>query len=186
MPRELLNRLLEQSFDSLSKEEKLNFIERLFRKLPAPAQQEFLLELSRHIWSNEPRPRGFQPGGRSSEPDGPFYRRGSVPMAFCLDYMRSYETAAPTDAPSPARLFAALADGNRLKIVKLLATGEKSVDEILKTIGLSQSTVSHHLRILKEAGLVEMEKRGRNSVYALTQPLDPDPPPASESDPLQT
>jgi ArsR family transcriptional regulator len=63
-----------------------------------------------------------------------------------------------------ARGFAALADPARLRILSLLASapaGEVCVCELVEPIGKSQPTVSHHLRILGEAGLVTGDKRGR-------------------------
>jgi ArsR family transcriptional regulator len=64
----------------------------------------------------------------------------------------------------------ALADRHRLRIVNLLlSAGDEAVCvcEIQPTLGLSQGTVSHHLKQLVEAGLVEREKRGTYSYYGL-------------------
>lgn len=72
---------------------------------------------------------------------------------------------------TPARVFSALADETRLKIIKLLSEGEKSVDELVQALGIAQSTTSHHLRVLKEARLIKGDKRGRSIYYSLTQPL---------------
>jgi DNA-binding transcriptional ArsR family regulator len=53
----------------------------------------------------------------------------------------------------------ALADESRIRILKLLENGELCVCQIIAVIGLSQSTVSKHLAILKSAGLVEDRKK---------------------------
>jgi ArsR family transcriptional regulator len=65
------------------------------------------------------------------------------------------------------KIFKALADKNRLRIINML--GEKSlcVCEITEVLHLSQSTVSGHLKVLKDAGLVEDEKNGLWVEYRL-------------------
>ncbi len=74
-------------------------------------------------------------------------------------------TAAPLDeveAGELARVLAALADPVRLRLVSLVATrGEVCSCELEEPLGKSQSTVSHHTRILAEAGLLVGERRGR-------------------------
>jgi ArsR family transcriptional regulator len=75
--------------------------------------------------------------------------------------------AAPldeADAAELARAFAALGDPARLRILSLLASapdGEICVCDLVEPVGRSQPTVSHHLKILSEAGLIEGDKRGR-------------------------
>jgi len=59
-----------------------------------------------------------------------------------------------------------------VKIVKLLAKGEFTVDELVEFLGEPQSTTSHHLRVLKEANLIWGEKRGRNIYYSLVMPAE--------------
>jgi ArsR family transcriptional regulator len=68
-----------------------------------------------------------------------------------------------------ARLFRALSDATRLELVGLLAAQKKElcVCELEAHFDLSQSTVSHHLRILREAGIVSSERRGTWVYYAL-------------------
>ena len=68
------------------------------------------------------------------------------------------------DANELARAFAALGDPARLRILSLLASaaeGEVCVCDLVDPIGRSQPTVSHHLKVLSEAGLIEGDKRGR-------------------------
>ena len=61
----------------------------------------------------------------------------------------------------------ALADENRVRILLFLRGGELCVCEIIKVLGLAPSTVSKHLSILHQAGLVEMRKEGRWIYYSL-------------------
>ncbi len=63
-----------------------------------------------------------------------------------------------------ARDFALLADPTRLRLLSLLASapaGEACVCELVEPLGRSQPTVSHHLKLLADAGLIVGEKRGR-------------------------
>ncbi|HET7488348.1 MAG TPA: metalloregulator ArsR/SmtB family transcription factor [Acidimicrobiales bacterium] len=71
---------------------------------------------------------------------------------------------AETRATALASDFAVLADPVRLRLLSLIASapdGEACVCELVEPLGRSQPTVSHHLKILAEAGLIEGEKRGR-------------------------
>jgi DNA-binding transcriptional ArsR family regulator len=63
--------------------------------------------------------------------------------------------------------FAALAEPNRYRIVELLRSGARSVNDIGERLDLSQPLVSKHLRVLKDAGLVDVEPRARQRVYEL-------------------
>ena len=67
-------------------------------------------------------------------------------------------------AATLARDFAVLADPVRLRLLSLIASvpaGEACVCELVEPLDRSQPTVSHHLKILAEAGLIAGEKRGR-------------------------
>lgn len=57
-------------------------------------------------------------------------------------------------------VFQTLGDANRLKIIEFLGEEERSVSEMVAATGLSQPLVSHHLRILREAGIVESQREG--------------------------
>ena len=63
--------------------------------------------------------------------------------------------------------FKALADANRLKIVGLLAGEPHNVEQLAAKLGLSSSTVSHHLARLSETGLVSARAQGYYSIYQL-------------------
>jgi len=68
--------------------------------------------------------------------------------------------------------FAALADPNRYRIVELLRSGPRAVNDIGERLDLNQPQVSKHLRVLKEAGLVAVEARAQQRLYELRpQPL---------------
>jgi arsenite methyltransferase len=78
-------------------------------------------------------------------------------------------TLSPREAAATAVLFRALAEAPRIRIVHLLATRADPVcvREFTNLLGLSQPTVSHHLRKLTEAGLVSREQDGKWAYYAL-------------------
>ena len=63
----------------------------------------------------------------------------------------------------------ALADDTRQKIMALCCCQELSVNDIVEATGVSQPTVSHHLKILKSAGLVYATRRGQQVIYSLNQ-----------------
>lgn len=74
------------------------------------------------------------------------------------------------DAERLAGVLKALADPARLRLLSLIQSapeGEASVSDLTAPLGLSQPTVSHHLRILTEAGLLERDKRGVWAYYSL-------------------
>jgi ArsR family transcriptional regulator len=90
------------------------------------------------------------------------------------------------DASDLARLLKALADPARLRLLSLIAAqpdGEACNCELIEPLGLSQPTVSHHLRVLHESGLLTRERRGQWVYYrlvperlaALRGALDPAP-----------
>ena len=64
-------------------------------------------------------------------------------------------------------IFSALADPTRLRIVAALASSELCVCDLAATVGLSQSAVSHQLRVLRDRGLVRSRKEGRRAFYRL-------------------
>lgn len=62
----------------------------------------------------------------------------------------------------------ALGDSNRLQIVQMLSNGEKCGCKLLEAFDITQPTLSHHMRILSECGLVETRKEGKWSHYSLS------------------
>ena len=81
--------------------------------------------------------------------------------------------AAPTlsteEAEATAELFKALGDPARVRIVNLLATnsGAVCICDLIEPVGLAQPTVSHHMKKLVDAGLVEREQRGKWAYFSL-------------------
>jgi ArsR family transcriptional regulator, arsenate/arsenite/antimonite-responsive transcriptional repressor len=73
------------------------------------------------------------------------------------------------EAVATAELFKALADPARVRIVNLLATSARPVCvcELIEPLGLAQPTVSHHLKRLLDAGLLEREQRGKWAYFSL-------------------
>jgi DNA-binding transcriptional ArsR family regulator len=68
--------------------------------------------------------------------------------------------------------FAALAEPNRFRIVELLRSGPRPVNDIGERLHLKQPQVSKHLRVLKEAGLVDVHPRAQQRLYELrAEPL---------------
>lgn len=63
--------------------------------------------------------------------------------------------------------FAALAEPNRFRIVELLRDGPRPVGDIGERLHLNQPQVSKHLRVLKEAGLVDVQARAQQRLYEL-------------------
>ena len=74
---------------------------------------------------------------------------------------------SPGAAADLAGTFKALADPTRVAIVNRLAAAECCVCDLTAAFDLSQPTVSHHLRILRDAGLVDAERRGTWAFYRL-------------------
>lgn len=69
-------------------------------------------------------------------------------------------------------VFAVIAEGTRRAILGSLRSGDKAVGELVDELSVSQPTVSKHLKVLREAGLVEMRAQGQKRFYSLnTEPL---------------
>jgi ArsR family transcriptional regulator len=79
-------------------------------------------------------------------------------------------TLSDEEAQATAALFAALADPARVRIINVVATSDEPVCacHLIEPLGLSQPTVSHHLKRLVEAGLLEREQRGKWAYFSLT------------------
>jgi DNA-binding transcriptional ArsR family regulator len=80
-------------------------------------------------------------------------------------------TAAPTRTAAPAA-FQVLAEPSRRRILDLLRTDERSVNDLVERLPLSQPGVSRHLKVLREAGLVKVKKQAQRRLYAVNpEPL---------------
>jgi ArsR family transcriptional regulator, arsenate/arsenite/antimonite-responsive transcriptional repressor len=86
----------------------------------------------------------------------------------CSPLMR--EPLTTSQAADLARILKALADPTRLRLVSMVAAhegGEACVCDLTDPLGLTQPTISHHLKILVEAGIFTRDKRGKWAYYAL-------------------
>jgi ArsR family transcriptional regulator, arsenate/arsenite/antimonite-responsive transcriptional repressor len=96
--------------------------------------------------------------------------RPALPLAdmCCAPLLREPITAG--QAGELARLLKALADPTRLRLVSMVAAheeGEACVCDLTEPLGLTQPTISHHLKILVEAGIFTRDKRGVWAYYSL-------------------
>jgi ArsR family transcriptional regulator len=90
-----------------------------------------------------------------------------APIACCAPL--AAQRLREDEAEATAELFRALGDPARVRIVNLIATGSEPICacELYEPLGLSQPTVSHHLKKLVEAGLLAREQRGRWAYFSL-------------------
>jgi len=175
----LISQLLEKALENTQPDERLVFVEKLFTQLPPAGQQEFLLSLTRMVLETSTPPAEVQ---KIFDPDFieprlvNIYRSSTddfAPGQICCQALTGFAKVDGMDEGqvlSVAQMFNGLADETRVKIVKLLAKSEFTVDELVEFLGVPQSTTSHHLRVLKEANLIVGEKRGRNIYYSLVRP----------------
>jgi DNA-binding transcriptional ArsR family regulator len=68
-------------------------------------------------------------------------------------------------------VFKALSSRTRLEILRFLSEGEKSVSNIVERFNFSQPTISHHLKILSDVGLVMKKKYRQWAIYDINRPL---------------
>ena len=81
-------------------------------------------------------------------------------------------TKSPKDVAKLAEQFKALGDPTRLSLMMAVATGDNAeacVCDLTPETGLAQSTVSHHLKLLVDAGLLTRTQRGKWAFFALTK-----------------
>jgi ArsR family transcriptional regulator len=90
-----------------------------------------------------------------------------TPVACCAPL--AAQALSDEEAEATAALFRALADPTRVKIVNRLVTAGEPVCacDLEPTLGLAQPTVSHHLKTLTSAGLLDREQRGRWAYFSL-------------------
>ena len=72
------------------------------------------------------------------------------------------------DERRTALVFKALCDENRIRILKLLCGGEKCACKLLQELNISQSTLSHHMKILCDSGIVTGRKEGTWMHYSIS------------------
>jgi len=173
----LISQLVEKALENIAPDERLAFIEKLFGQLPAEAQQEFLLNLTRLSLGSPTqtvvKPLDTGPSKPMLIQFVPTIAQDFAPGQICCQALTGLANEDEMDdqqVVNVAQMFSGLADETRIKIVKLLAKGEFTVEELVEILGIAQSTTSHHLRVLKEANLIRGEKRGRNTYYSLVKP----------------
>ena len=86
----------------------------------------------------------------------------------CTPLLR--QPISTSQAADLARILKALADPTRLQLVSLVAAhegGEACVCQLTEPLGLTQPTISHHLKILVDAGIFTRDKRGKWAYYAI-------------------
>lgn len=72
------------------------------------------------------------------------------------------------DEKKTATIFKAFCDENRIRILKLLTTGEKCACKLLEEINITQPTMSHHMKILCDSGVVVGRKEGKWMHYSIS------------------
>ena len=95
--------------------------------------------------------------------------QATEPVACCAPLSASALT--DEEAEATAEVFRALGDPARVRIVNLIATSNEPICgcELEAPLGLSQPTVSHHLKKLHDAGLLRREQRGKWAYYSLVR-----------------
>lgn len=93
------------------------------------------------------------------------------PEKYAEELKQLADTVARADeAEKRSKVFKALADPTRLRILTLLEIREMCVCEVMIALGLTQPTASHHLGILENAGLVKGRKEGKWVFYKIANP----------------
>lgn len=75
------------------------------------------------------------------------------------------------DPKKSADVFRALSDETRLRILLMLEVQPRSVNEIVDFFTLTQPTISRHLQVLNEAGLVNVERQGQRKIYSVDESI---------------
>ena len=79
--------------------------------------------------------------------------------------MAAAEKSPATDCSAFLKV---LADQTRLSVVRLLIDQSLTVGELNETLGVEQTLLSHHLRVLRDAGIVEFRREGRSIRYSIS------------------
>jgi DNA-binding transcriptional ArsR family regulator len=98
------------------------------------------------------------------------YKRVKI---FCYPITLDREAAPPGDPAELVRIYKALGDERRLKLLKLLQAGPISLTDAAQEVGLAKSTTHHHLAILRQAGFVLIQEG--DDMYKLRPDLRPEP-----------
>ena len=85
--------------------------------------------------------------------------------------MLDHLSAVQESVGDVARLLRTLSDPTRLRLLGLLQNGEQNVTALRRKLGIPQPTVSHHLALLRSAGLVANRRHGKQVFYSLNDPV---------------
>ncbi|MFD1827914.1 MULTISPECIES: ArsR/SmtB family transcription factor [Mumia] len=94
-----------------------------------------------------------------------------TPAAACCSTLTG-GVLSEDDAATLAKMFKALGDPTRVRLLSMIAAnadGEACICDLTEPVGLSQPTVSHHMKLLAESGLVTREQRGRWAYYRVVE-----------------
>jgi DNA-binding transcriptional ArsR family regulator len=97
------------------------------------------------------------------------YGDRSIARERCLKVCTQVEKIDEEEITTEIKVFKAVADVTRLKILKLLAEGELCICEIMLALKKPQSSISHNLSILEDAGLIKERKQGRWCHYRISE-----------------
>jgi DNA-binding transcriptional ArsR family regulator len=97
---------------------------------------------------------------------GDFVRRLRSGPGLTYSYMGIYDPSVAR-AATTTDAFNAVAEPRRREILDVLADGERPVNDLVELLGLAQSQVSKHLRVLRQVGAVEVRDKGRQRLYRL-------------------
>lgn len=89
-------------------------------------------------------------------------------VAYNIDECRWVVTSLDLNEKKIAMIFKAFCDENRIRILKLLTTGEKCACKLLEEINITQPTMSHHMKILCDTGIVAGRKEGKWMHYSIS------------------
>ena len=82
-------------------------------------------------------------------------------------FLLSEDIPAEEELYDLAELFKVFGDSTRIRILYVLLNEDMSVGEIAKSLGMTQSSISHQLRVLKQSRLVKFRREGKSVVYSL-------------------
>jgi DNA-binding transcriptional ArsR family regulator len=97
-----------------------------------------------------------------------FYGDRSIARERCLQVCAQIKNIDEGELTAEMKVFKAVADATRLKILKLLSSGELCICELMLALKRPQSSVSHNLSILEDAGLVKERKEGKWCRYRIS------------------
>ena len=96
------------------------------------------------------------------------YGDRSIARERCLHVCTQAKQIDEEDLTAEIKVFKAVADATRLKILKLLTEGELCICEIMLALKKPQSSISHNLSILEDAGLIKERKEGKWCLYRIS------------------